>query len=101
MDYSYCCLLVWLIFMIKLEIWFFQNLICLIYVCPCSWLTHKYRQLYVKPISNSRVHMEERTQDPCKDEWLWNYQLNEVNIFSLFDEFLEMSKLRREGLGQC
>uniref|UniRef100_A0A8D0FNM2 Anoctamin n=1 Tax=Strix occidentalis caurina TaxID=311401 RepID=A0A8D0FNM2_STROC len=33
---------------------------------------------------------EEEAEDPCKRHWLSNYQLNEVNIFSLFDEFLEM-----------
>uniref|UniRef100_A0A663F9T7 Anoctamin n=1 Tax=Aquila chrysaetos chrysaetos TaxID=223781 RepID=A0A663F9T7_AQUCH len=33
---------------------------------------------------------EEEAEDPCKRQWLSNYQLKEVNIFSLFDEFLEM-----------
>uniref|UniRef100_K7FFN9 Anoctamin n=1 Tax=Pelodiscus sinensis TaxID=13735 RepID=K7FFN9_PELSI len=29
-------------------------------------------------------------EEPGQEEWLRNYQLNDVNIFSLFDEFLEM-----------
>uniref|UniRef100_A0A8C4TYD9 Anoctamin n=1 Tax=Falco tinnunculus TaxID=100819 RepID=A0A8C4TYD9_FALTI len=33
---------------------------------------------------------EEAAEDPCKSHWLSNYELKEVNIFSLFDEFLEM-----------
>uniref|UniRef100_A0A8B9PKH2 Anoctamin n=1 Tax=Apteryx owenii TaxID=8824 RepID=A0A8B9PKH2_APTOW len=33
---------------------------------------------------------EEEAEDPCKKLWLSNYELNEVNVFSLFDEFLEM-----------
>uniref|UniRef100_A0A8B9MBE6 Anoctamin n=1 Tax=Accipiter nisus TaxID=211598 RepID=A0A8B9MBE6_9AVES len=33
---------------------------------------------------------EKEAEDPCKRQWLSNYQLKEVNIFSLFDEFLEM-----------
>uniref|UniRef100_A0A8D2IMV0 Anoctamin n=1 Tax=Varanus komodoensis TaxID=61221 RepID=A0A8D2IMV0_VARKO len=37
-----------------------------------------------------RDHREETEQDPCKEEWLWNYQLNEVNSFSVFNEFMEM-----------
>lgn len=36
------------------------------------------------------VWEEEEVEDPCKRQWLSNYQLNEVNVFSLFDEFLEM-----------
>ncbi|XP_053142623.1 anoctamin-9 isoform X2 [Hemicordylus capensis] len=59
------------------------------YMCPC--LIYKCNLLRSNPKNNGRVHMEERVQNPCKEEWLWNYQLNEVNIFSLFDEFLEMT----------
>ncbi|NWX16228.1 ANO9 protein, partial [Aegotheles bennettii] len=33
---------------------------------------------------------EDEDEDPCKRQWLSNYKLNEVNMFSLFDEFLEM-----------
>uniref|UniRef100_A0A8C5UHD2 Anoctamin n=1 Tax=Malurus cyaneus samueli TaxID=2593467 RepID=A0A8C5UHD2_9PASS len=33
---------------------------------------------------------EEEAEDPCKRQWLNNYELNEVNVFSLFNEFLEM-----------
>ncbi|XP_066475740.1 anoctamin-9 [Tiliqua scincoides] len=58
------------------------------YILP--WISYKCKQMSVKPKSNARVHMEESAQDPCKEEWLWNYQLNEVNVFSLFDEFMEM-----------
>lgn len=38
---------------------------------------------------------EEEAEDPCKRQWLSNYELNEVNIFSLFDEFLEMGTWSR------
>uniref|UniRef100_A0A8D0C4D9 Anoctamin n=1 Tax=Salvator merianae TaxID=96440 RepID=A0A8D0C4D9_SALMN len=58
------------------------------YMSP--WINYKYQMLCGKLPNTSRVHMEERAQDPCKEEWLWNYHLNEVNVFSLFDEFLEM-----------
>ncbi|XP_013925744.1 PREDICTED: anoctamin-9 [Thamnophis sirtalis] len=47
-------------------------------------LTYKCRLLHRKP------HVEETSQDSCKEEWLWNYQLNEVNVFTLFDEYMEM-----------
>lgn len=40
---------------------------------------------------------EEEAEDPCKRQWLSNYQLSEVNAFSLFDEFLEMGTQRVEG----
>lgn len=33
---------------------------------------------------------EEEAEDPCKRQWLNNYELNDVYIFSLFDEYLEM-----------
>lgn len=39
---------------------------------------------------------EEEAEDPCKKQWLSNYQLNEVDIFSLFNEYLEMSTYGRE-----
>uniref|UniRef100_A0A8C6VK99 Anoctamin n=1 Tax=Naja naja TaxID=35670 RepID=A0A8C6VK99_NAJNA len=37
-----------------------------------------------------RINVEQISQDSCKEEWLWNYQLNEVNVFTLFDEYMEM-----------
>ncbi|XP_054828852.1 anoctamin-9 [Eublepharis macularius] len=58
------------------------------YLLP--WIKCQCRKLCAKPKSHSRVHMEESAQNQCKDEWLQNYQLNEVDIFSLFNEFLEM-----------
>ncbi|XP_042321537.1 anoctamin-9 isoform X1 [Sceloporus undulatus] len=58
------------------------------YMLP--WVSYKFHLLCGKTQGNSRVHMEERAQDPCREEWLWNYKLNEVSIFSLFDEYLEM-----------
>ncbi|XP_062974809.1 anoctamin-9 [Elgaria multicarinata webbii] len=58
------------------------------YMLP--YVRYKYRRLCGKNKINSKVHMEETAQDPCKEEWLWNYQLNEVNVFSLFDEYMEM-----------
>ncbi|NWS72495.1 ANO9 protein, partial [Crotophaga sulcirostris] len=33
---------------------------------------------------------EEAAEDPCKRQWRENYDLNEVNTFSLFEEFLEI-----------
>nr|XP_006131711.1 anoctamin-9 isoform X1 [Pelodiscus sinensis] len=54
------------------------------YLSP--WVMLKFRMCCASPKSNG----EEEQQDPCKEEWLRNYQLNDVNIFSLFDEFLEM-----------
>ncbi|XP_052550032.1 anoctamin-9 isoform X3 [Tympanuchus pallidicinctus] len=59
------------------------------YLVP--WLAHKIRKRQKRP---KKKHVmlgeEEEVEDPCKKQWLINYQLNEVNIFSLFDEFLEM-----------
>ncbi|NWT84261.1 ANO9 protein, partial [Lanius ludovicianus] len=34
---------------------------------------------------------EEEAEDSCKRQWLNNYELNDVHIFSLFDEYLEMA----------
>ncbi|XP_070622234.1 anoctamin-9 [Erythrolamprus reginae] len=46
-------------------------------------LTYKCRLLCRKPQS---INVE----DSCTEEWLSNYQLNEVNVFTLFDEYMEM-----------
>nr|XP_020639849.1 anoctamin-9 isoform X1 [Pogona vitticeps] len=54
------------------------------------YLSYKCRLLSGKSQSSGRVHMEAKAQDPFKEEWIWNYQLNEVNVYSLFDEYLEM-----------
>lgn len=59
------------------------------YLVP--WLAHKMRKRQKRPKEKHLVWgEEEEAEDPCKKQWLSNYQLNEVNIFSLFDEFLEM-----------
>ncbi|XP_042693210.1 anoctamin-9 isoform X1 [Centrocercus urophasianus] len=59
------------------------------YLVP--WLAHKIRKRQKRPKKKHLVlGEEEEVEDPCKKQWLINYQLNEVNIFSLFDEFLEM-----------
>ncbi|KAM6461624.1 anoctamin-9 [Liasis olivaceus] len=55
------------------------------YLLP--WITYKCRLLCRKP---QRINMEQTSQDLCKEEWLWNYRLNEVNAFTLFDEYMEM-----------
>ncbi|NXS89585.1 ANO9 protein, partial [Erpornis zantholeuca] len=34
---------------------------------------------------------EEEAEHPCKRQWLNNYELNEVNVFSLLNEYLEMA----------
>ncbi|XP_074854045.1 anoctamin-9 [Carettochelys insculpta] len=58
------------------------------YLTP--WVTLKIRKLRASPESKGNGCTENGPQDSCKEQWLRNYQLNEVNIFSLFDEFLEM-----------
>ncbi|KAL8170101.1 UNVERIFIED_CONTAM: hypothetical protein K2H54_063309 [Gekko kuhli] len=59
------------------------------YLLP--WIKYQCRRLCAEPKHHSKIHAEESAQDQCKEDWLWNYQLNEVNIFSLFNEFLEMT----------
>ncbi|XP_043829016.1 anoctamin-9 [Dromiciops gliroides] len=54
---------------------------CVEYLSP--WLTYRIRKL--RESSKGR-----RLHDPSLEEWLKNYSLNEVNVFSLFDEFMEM-----------
>ncbi|XP_072721859.1 anoctamin-9 isoform X2 [Ciconia boyciana] len=59
------------------------------YLIP--WIAHKLRKKQQRPKKRSMMLGEdEEVEDPCKRQWLSNYQLNEVNVFSLFDEFLEM-----------
>ncbi|NXY76964.1 ANO9 protein, partial [Glareola pratincola] len=59
------------------------------YLVP--WVSHKLHKKWQRP-KKRRVMLgeEEEAEDPCKRQWLSNYQLSEVNAFSLFDEFLEM-----------
>ncbi|NXW34601.1 ANO9 protein, partial [Phaetusa simplex] len=59
------------------------------YLVP--WISHKLHKKWQRP-KKRRVMLgeEEEAEDPCKRQWLSNYQLSEVNAFSLFDEFLEM-----------
>ncbi|OPJ74219.1 anoctamin-9 [Patagioenas fasciata monilis] len=55
------------------------------------WICHKLRKRRQRPKKRQRMLGEEdEPEDPCKKQWRRNYDLNEVNIFSLFDEFLEM-----------
>ncbi|NXT19822.1 ANO9 protein, partial [Syrrhaptes paradoxus] len=60
------------------------------YLLP--WIKHKIRKKRQRPKKRNVMlgEEEEEAEDPCKRQWLSNYQLNEVNVFSLFDEFLEM-----------
>ncbi|XP_019375537.1 PREDICTED: anoctamin-9 [Gavialis gangeticus] len=58
------------------------------YISP--WITYKIRQLPVNTKVKNKVQVEKEAEDPCKEQWQRNYQLNEVNVFSLFNEFLEM-----------
>ncbi|XP_039241978.1 anoctamin-9 [Pipra filicauda] len=59
------------------------------YLIP--WISHKLRKNQKSPKKRSIfLGEEEEAEDPCKRQWLKNYKLNEVNVFSLFDEFLEM-----------
>ncbi|NWI77795.1 ANO9 protein, partial [Dryoscopus gambensis] len=55
------------------------------------WISHQLRKR--RKHSKERSMMlgeEEEAEDPCKRHWLNNYELNEVNVFSLFNEYLEM-----------
>ncbi|NWU71551.1 ANO9 protein, partial [Pterocles burchelli] len=60
------------------------------YLLP--WIKHKIHKKQQRPKKRNVMlgEEEEEAEDPCKRQWLRNYQLNEVNVFSLFDEFLEM-----------
>ncbi|NXY21990.1 ANO9 protein, partial [Atrichornis clamosus] len=59
------------------------------YLIP--WISHKLRKKHKRPKKRSVIlGEEEEAEDPCKRQWLSNYELNEVNVFSLFNEFLEM-----------
>ncbi|NXP44359.1 ANO9 protein, partial [Heliornis fulica] len=59
------------------------------YLIP--WIYHKaHKKPQCPKKRNMMVGEEEEVEDPCKKQWLSNYQLKEVNVFSLFDEFLEM-----------
>ncbi|NXM48829.1 ANO9 protein, partial [Gymnorhina tibicen] len=59
------------------------------YLIP--FVSHQLRKKRKRP-KERRVMLgeEEEAEDPCKRHWLNNYELNEVNIFSLFNEYLEM-----------
>ncbi|NXN46892.1 ANO9 protein, partial [Rhinoptilus africanus] len=59
------------------------------YLIP--WMSHKLHKKWQRP-KKRRMMLgeEEEAEDPCKRQWLSNYQLSEVHAFSLFDEFLEM-----------
>ncbi|NXP26448.1 ANO9 protein, partial [Scytalopus superciliaris] len=55
------------------------------------WIRHKLRRKHSPPKKRSvMLGEEEEAEDPCRRQWLSNYELNEVNTFSLFNEFLEM-----------
>ncbi|NXM24754.1 ANO9 protein, partial [Oxyruncus cristatus] len=60
------------------------------YLIP--WVSHKLRKKRRRPRKRSVFlgEEEEEAEDPCRRQWLRNYELNEVNVFSLFNEFLEM-----------
>ncbi|KFO74432.1 Anoctamin-9, partial [Cuculus canorus] len=50
------------------------------------WIRYKFRKICKK----QREEEEEEEEDPCKRQWRDNYDLNEVDTSSLFDEFLEI-----------
>ncbi|NXR52070.1 ANO9 protein, partial [Hippolais icterina] len=60
------------------------------YLIP--WISHQLRKKKKpnpkKP--NGMLGEEEEEDDPCKEQWLKNYELNEVDGFSLFNEYLEI-----------
>ncbi|NWZ10542.1 ANO9 protein, partial [Agelaius phoeniceus] len=59
------------------------------YLIP--WISHQLRKKKKHPQRRSlMLGEEEEAEDPCKRQWLNNYELNEVNVFSLFNEYLEI-----------
>uniref|UniRef100_A0A8C8VJ19 Anoctamin n=1 Tax=Pelusios castaneus TaxID=367368 RepID=A0A8C8VJ19_9SAUR len=58
------------------------------YLSP--WIRYKFRKSHANAKGQGKAHVEEEAVDSCTKQWLRNYELDEVNIFSLFDEFLEM-----------
>ncbi|NWW66106.1 ANO9 protein, partial [Ifrita kowaldi] len=55
-------------------------------------ISHQLRKKHKRPKKRTAVlGEEEEAEDPCKRQWLHNYELNDVYIFSLFDEYLEMA----------
>ncbi|NWI18429.1 ANO9 protein, partial [Crypturellus soui] len=62
---------------------------CVEYLVP--WITYSHKKQKLPKKKNTILgEEEEEAEDPCRQWWLSNYQLNEVHHFSLFDEFLEM-----------
>ncbi|NXM84250.1 ANO9 protein, partial [Oenanthe oenanthe] len=59
------------------------------YLIP--WISHRLRKKKKSPKKRSMMlGEEEEAEDPCKRQWLNNYELNEVDGFSLFNEYLEI-----------
>ncbi|NXH95811.1 ANO9 protein, partial [Pachycephala philippinensis] len=59
------------------------------YLIP--FISHQLRKKRRRPKKRSMVlGEEEEAEDPCKKQWLHDYELNEVHVFSLFNEYLEM-----------
>ncbi|NXR32532.1 ANO9 protein, partial [Zosterops hypoxanthus] len=59
------------------------------YLIP--WISHQLRKKKKRPKKRSMMlGEEEEAEDPCKEQWLKNYELNEVDVFSLFNEYLEI-----------
>ncbi|NXP92461.1 ANO9 protein, partial [Passerina amoena] len=54
-------------------------------------ISHQIRKKKKHPQRRSlMLGEEEEAEDPCKRQWLNNYELNEVDVFSLFNEYLEI-----------
>ncbi|XP_005046559.1 PREDICTED: anoctamin-9 [Ficedula albicollis] len=59
------------------------------YLIP--WISHRLRKKKKSPKKRSMMlGEEEEAEDPCKRQWLNNYELNAVDSFSLFNEYLEI-----------
>ncbi|NXY56816.1 ANO9 protein, partial [Callaeas wilsoni] len=59
------------------------------YLIP--FVSHQLRKKQRHPKKRSMMLGEEEdAEDPCKRQWLNNYELNEVDVFSLFNEYLEI-----------
>ncbi|NXD83651.1 ANO9 protein, partial [Halcyon senegalensis] len=59
------------------------------YLVP--WVRHKIRKTPHPKERSLMLGEEEVAEDPCKRHWQSNYELKEVKVFSLLDEFLEMA----------
>ncbi|NXE00580.1 ANO9 protein, partial [Chaetorhynchus papuensis] len=53
-------------------------------------ISHQLRKKRRCPEKRRQRGEEVKAEESCREQWLKNYELNEVHMFSLFDEYLEM-----------